>query len=51
MAQSKIEKGLAEIANLQEGNERTILETALKNLRAALQKRQAGPLTNEDTVI
>jgi hypothetical protein len=51
LAQSKIEEGLVEVAKLQEGSSRTSVETALKNLKEALQKHQAGHPADEDPVI
>ena len=51
LAQSKVEDGLAEVANLQEGSQRTSIETAFKNLQEALKKHQAGPPADEDPVM
>ena len=51
LALSKIENGLAEVANLREGGQRTSMETAFKNLKEALQKHQAGHPADEDPVI
>jgi hypothetical protein len=50
-AQNKIEEGFAEVANLQEGSQRTSIETALKNMKEALQKHQAGDPADEDPVM
>jgi hypothetical protein len=51
LAQSKVEDGLAEVANLQEGSQRTSIETAFKNLKEALKKHQAGHPAGEDPVV
>jgi hypothetical protein len=51
LARTEIEDGLAEIAKLPEQSRRTSLETALKNLKAALQRHQAGEHDDEDPVI
>jgi len=51
LAHAKVEEGLAEIVNLQEGSPRTSVETALRNLKAVLQKHQAGEPDDEDPVV
>jgi len=51
LAQTRIEDGLAQIANLPEGSRRASLETTLKNLKAALQKHQAGEHDDEDPFV
>lgn len=51
LVQAKVEEGLEETANSQEGSQRTSLEAAFGNLKEALQKRQAGEPDGEDPVI
>jgi hypothetical protein len=51
LAQTKVEGGLSETANLPEGSQRSSLEAAFGRLKEALQKRQTGGSDDEDPAI
>ena len=51
LAQTQVDEGLAETANLQEGSQRTSLEAAFGRLKEALQKHQRGESDGEDPAI